>query len=253
MKRPTVKLSLIASTAGMVLLTAALFCTSISSLSAIDTNSDQIIENWLPSVERSKEMDTALSDLRVDFDSHVLASTAEQERTAEKAIDEGKARFFKAVDDYSVLASEEGEKFELRKIRDTASQLIEASGEMIAASQESRDEDAKQIISKEMAPRFAAIADSIDTIVAINKKGAASSGAEIQQLLMRALNLVCILCGVTLFLGLGTIVFAVAGIAKPISRIDYALSYEITCSTTAWSFLNLDHMTAALEPTLTVA
>ncbi|AIC26184.1 methyl-accepting chemotaxis protein [Rhizobium etli bv. mimosae str. IE4771] len=207
----------------MVLLTTALSWVSIGSLSAIDKNSDEIVDNWLPSVERSKEMDTALSDLRVAFNRHVLATTDDEERAAEKAIEDEKARFSRAVDEYGSLASEDDEKVELQKIRNTAGQLIEVAEKMIAASRLSQDEDAKQIISQEMAPRFAAIAQSIDTIVGINKEGAAYSGANIQHLLESAIDLVYVLCGIALLVGLGAIAFAIAGIANPIGRITAAM------------------------------
>lgn len=76
---------------------------------------------------------------------------------------------------------------------------------------------------QEMAPRFAAIVSSIDTIVGINRDGAASSGATIQQLLENALNLVYVLCGISILVGTSAVAFAVAGIANPISRITAAM------------------------------
>ncbi|MGV2114404.1 methyl-accepting chemotaxis protein [Agrobacterium salinitolerans] len=223
MKRPSVKLSLIGSAAGMVLLTAILAWVSIGSLSEIDANSDQIVDNWLPSVERSKEMDTALSELRVAFNNHVLATTGDEERAAEQVIEKEIAHFFGAIDDYAALGSESAERAELAKIKDIVAQLMSAGKKMVAASRESKDEDAKKIISDEMAPRFAAIAKSIDVIVGINKDGAARSGANIQSLLENTLNLVYLLCGIALLAGISAIVFAVAGIANPISRITAAM------------------------------
>ncbi|UXT20419.1 HAMP domain-containing protein [Agrobacterium tumefaciens] len=223
MKRPSIKLSLICSITGMVLTTTLLSWVSISSLSEIDVNSDQIVDNWMPSVEHSKEIDTALSDLRVAYNRHVLATTDEEERKAEEAIEGQKAHFSKAVDDYALLAGEAEEKVALAKIKDISAQLIEVGGKMIAASRLSQDEDAKQIISTEMAPRFAAIAKSIETIVGINKEGAHRSGETIQQLLENTIRLVTILCGVSVLAGFGVIAFAVLGIATPITRITSAM------------------------------
>ncbi|OAP36961.1 chemotaxis protein [Sinorhizobium glycinis] len=223
MKRPSVKLSLIGSAAGMVLITAVISWVSISSLSDIDVKSDDVVDNWMPSLERSKEMDTALSDLRVSFNRHVLASNDEEERAAEKAIEEEKVHLFKALDDYAALVSEADEQAELAKIKNAAGELIDAGGKMIEASRAGRDEDAKQVISKQMAPRFAEISKSIDTIVGINKEGAARAGANIQQLLENALRMIYVLCGIALLVGTGAIVFAVAGIANPIARITAAM------------------------------
>ncbi|APG87303.1 chemoreceptor McpA (plasmid) [Sinorhizobium americanum CCGM7] len=217
------KLSLIGSIAGMVLTATAISWVSISSLSGIDAKSDEIVDNRLPSVERSKEIDTALSDLRVAFNRHVLATTDDEEHAAETAIEEEKARFFKTIDNYAALVSEADEQTELAKIKNTASQLIDAGRRMIVASAAAKDDEAKQIISKEMAPRFSEIARSVDVVVGLNKEGAARSGAEIQKLLENTLKLVSILCAIAVFAGGCAIAFAVSGIANPITRITGAM------------------------------
>ncbi|TCN34037.1 methyl-accepting chemotaxis protein [Sinorhizobium americanum] len=223
MKRPSVKLSLIGSIAGMALTTTAISWVSISSLSGIDAKSDEIVDNRLPSVERSKEIDTALSDLRVAFNRHVLATTDDEEHAAEMAIEEEKARFFRAIDDYAALVTEADEQTELAKIKNTAGQLIDAGRRMIVASAAAKDDEAKQIISKEMAPRFSEIARSVDVVVGLNKEVAARSGAEIQKLLENTLKLVSILCAIAVFAGGGVIAFAVSGVANPITRITGAM------------------------------
>ncbi|ASY60501.1 methyl-accepting chemotaxis protein [Sinorhizobium sp. CCBAU 05631] len=216
------KLSLIGSIAGMVLTTAAISWVSISSLSDIDAKSDEIVDNWLPSVERSKEIDTALSDLKVAFNRHVLATTEDEEHAAETAIEAEKTRFFRSID-YAALVTGADEQTELAKIKNTASQLIHASRGMIVASAAAKDDEAKQIISKEMAPRFSDVAKSIDVIVGLNKEGAARSGAEIQKLLENTLKLISILCAAAVAAGAGVIALAVFGIANPITRITGAM------------------------------
>ncbi|MQW88704.1 HAMP domain-containing methyl-accepting chemotaxis protein [Sinorhizobium saheli] len=225
MKRPSVKLSLIGSIAGMVLTTAVISWVSISSLSGIDVKSDEIVDNWMPSVERAKEMDTALSDLRVSFNRHVLAANDQEEHDAEAAIAGEKTRFFKTVEEYATLVRAEDleEKAELDKIKGVAGQLAEVGGRMVTASASGNDEVAKLVIATEMAPRFAEIAKSIDRIVGINKEGAAAAGAEIQSLLENALKLISILCAAAILAGCGVIAFAVLGIANPITRITGAM------------------------------
>ncbi|MFK0206354.1 methyl-accepting chemotaxis protein [Agrobacterium sp. NPDC090283] len=223
MKRPSVKLSLIGSAAVMVLVTAILSWVSISSLSRIDAASNEIVDNWMPSVETSKDMDTALSDLRVAFNRNALTSTAEEEQAAENLVEEEKIRFSKAVDDYAKFVTEDGEKAELPKIRHDLDQLIEAGTRLTSAMAGGHRDEAKRIIASEMRPHFSEINKSIDTIVGINKEGAARSGAKIQQLLTSTLNLVYVLCGVSILLGIGGVTFAVTGIANPVTRITTAM------------------------------
>ncbi|MGZ2461679.1 chemotaxis protein CheW [Rhizobium anhuiense] len=62
-KRLGVKSSLIGIAAGLFLIAASLSWMSISSMSEFDTNNDEVIDHWLPSVERSKETDIPVIDL----------------------------------------------------------------------------------------------------------------------------------------------------------------------------------------------
>ncbi|QAB00910.1 methyl-accepting chemotaxis protein (plasmid) [Agrobacterium tumefaciens] len=223
MKRPSVKSSLIGIVAGMFLIAAILSWASISSMSEIDTNNDAVIDKWLPSVERSKEMDTALSDMRMAYMRHVLATNADEEVGATKAIADETARLDKALQHYSVLISEDGERVEYKKIRDAFEKYLAAGTRMVTASAASKDEEVKQIIAKEMVPLGTEMAKSIDIIVGINKEGAAKSGADNQARLEHSLNVIYILCAIALLAGAGAIFYAITGIANPITRITGAM------------------------------
>ncbi|API57696.1 methyl-accepting chemotaxis protein (plasmid) [Rhizobium leguminosarum] len=223
MKRPSVKSSLIGIVAGMFLIAAILSWISISSMSEIDTNNDEVIDNWLPSVARSKEMDTALSDMRIAYLKRVVATTTDEATAATKAIADERARFAKAIEDYSVLVSEDGERTELKKMRDAIEKYQAAGASMVALSEQGKDEDAKRIINGEMRALATKIKESIGVIVDINKAGAAKSGAANQALLEHSLNLIYILCAVALVAGAAAVFFAVTGIANPIQRITAAM------------------------------
>ncbi|WP_281039587.1 MULTISPECIES: methyl-accepting chemotaxis protein [unclassified Rhizobium] len=223
MKRPSLKFSLIGIVAGMFLLAASLSWVSISSIREIDTNSAEIVANWLPSVERSKEMDTALSDMRIAYMRHVLATNADEKAVANNLIADERARFAKVIDDYSALVSEGGEKAELKKIRDGIEKYHAAGARMVAASAEGKYDEAKGLISGKMRSTANEIANSIDIITGINKEGAARSGARNQALLEYSLNLVYILCAVALLAGTAAIAYSITGIANPITRITEAM------------------------------
>ncbi|MGO7136451.1 methyl-accepting chemotaxis protein [Rhizobium leguminosarum] len=223
MKRPSVKSSLIGIVAGLFLIAAILAWASISSMSQIDANSDDVINNWLPSVERSKEMDTALSDMRIAYIKRVLATTTDEKAAATKAIVDEKARFAKAVDDYSILVSEDGEKTELKKIRDAIEKYEATGASIVALWEQGKDEDAKQIVNGEMRALATEIKESIGVVVDINKAGAAKSGAENKALLAYSMNLIYILGAVALLTGGTAIFYAITGIANPIMRITGAM------------------------------
>ncbi|MFW8641927.1 hypothetical protein ACOJBO_00290 [Rhizobium beringeri] len=59
-------------------------------------------------------MDTALSDMRIAYLKRVVATTTDEATAATKAIADERARFAKAIEDYSVLVSEDGERTELK-------------------------------------------------------------------------------------------------------------------------------------------
>ncbi|KQW72466.1 HAMP domain-containing methyl-accepting chemotaxis protein [Ensifer sp. Root127] len=223
MRRPSVKMSLVGSVSGLVLLSVVMAGGSISSMSAIEASSREVTDNWMPSVERSKSMEAALTDLRVAYNARIMAGDKDEQQAAETRIQAEKARYRKALDDYAALVSEAQEEAELRKIESVTDELIDAGDKLLEAARDGLDASAKQTLTQEMAPRFESIDLSIEQIVGINNRGAASSSAAVKGQLEQSKVLIYVLSGISLAFGLAVGWLAISGIAGPISRITSAM------------------------------
>ncbi|MBW6424822.1 MCP four helix bundle domain-containing protein [Rhizobium sp. XQZ8] len=172
MSRPKIKTALLAAFATIGLLTVVLAGYAIERMGVLNANVKEVATDWLPSIQYSKEMDTALSDLRIAYRDHVLAIDDATEADAAKSVVTEKNRLIKAAADYETLISEPSERAVLKDIRDNISAFETSGRKMLDLSSQQEDEKAKLVLSNEMRPISAKIASLIDQIVEINRIGA---------------------------------------------------------------------------------
>ncbi|CAN7695594.1 methyl-accepting chemotaxis protein [Rhizobium leguminosarum] len=223
MKRPSIKLSLTGSIAGMIAATTIICWVSISSLSHIHAKSNAIVGNWMPGVDRSKQISIVFGDWRLAYRTYAMASGDDEKAKAAKGVSDSVAAFTRAVDSYAELVDsrETGERKKLlTKIRENAT-TYEAVGKKVLAADDS--EDAKKIMAKDLVPVATEIKQTVTDMTMLESAGAGAAGAEIQQLLNNALQLITILCAVAVLAGGGVIAFALLGIGNPITRITGAM------------------------------
>ncbi|TCM50791.1 methyl-accepting chemotaxis protein [Rhizobium sp. PP-F2F-G48] len=224
MKRPKLSTALIGTVIGLFAMTAILAGTSIHSMTSIDGNNDAIVDDWMPSVSRSKDIDIALGDLRIAYRDHVLATSDDEQSAAEQKIASSLDSVQKAIESYALLVKEPSEIADLAALKGSLETYITSGTQLVALSRANKDEDAKLLIaSPAMKGAALGIDTVIDKVVATNETGAAADGVENQHLIEDSINLAYILAALGVIFGVCAIAFVIAGIAKPIARITGAM------------------------------
>jgi methyl-accepting chemotaxis protein len=223
MSRPKIKTALLAAFATIGLLTVVLAGYAIERMGVLNANVKEVATDWLPSIQYSKDMDTALSDLRIAYRDHVLAIDDATESEAAKNVVTEKNRLLKAAADYETLVSEASERAILKDIRDNISALEASGKKMLDLSSHQEDEQAKMVINNEMRPMSAKIASLIDEIVEINRVGALKAYENSQTTYSNTIKLTLGAVVFCLLIVAGAVYFAFAGIAKPIENITEAM------------------------------
>nr|WP_298101094.1 methyl-accepting chemotaxis protein [uncultured Shinella sp.] len=226
MTRPKIKTALI-SIFILIGFSLALFSFyALDRLSFINGNVMEVSTDWLPSLQHSKEMDTALSDLIGAYSRHILAVTDADQQDAEKSIVEEQQRFQTELNAYdSLVAPGDPEKTITSDIRNLIDAYKKAGAEMLVLSRSGKDEDAKIAVNTKMAPIAATIAENIDRIVGINVDGSKKAYEDSQSAYDLTVNLTFIIIGtIGLFLA-GGIYFGWAQIARPIEKITGSMTH----------------------------
>ncbi|MFB9951452.1 methyl-accepting chemotaxis protein [Rhizobium puerariae] len=224
MKRPSVKFALIGAIAGLCALAAFLAYMSISAINSVAFSTREIVEDAMPGIAASKDLNTGLSDLQVAYANHIISIDATAIAAADKVIDARKATLEQDLAAYARLihgdAVEQGRYETLRKL------FVElaAQGDKVAElSRANINDKAKELYDKSFMPVVNRIGDVADEIEKINAEAAARSSANVEDMTARGLLLVYTVGAVVVGLGLAAILFAVTGIANPIVRITDAM------------------------------
>jgi methyl-accepting chemotaxis protein len=225
MKRPSIKVALAGLSCGMFLISTAVSLTAVTSMMQIDVNNDAIVDDLLPSVSRSKEVNIAMANVRIAYRNHVLSANEAEEKAAEKQIEAAGSAFKSALESYATLVQPDAteEQAKLQNLRDDFGNYVKTGEELLALSRAGKDEEAKKVLSEKMGP-FAKQTDEIlDGIVSIKEERAHQAGKTNQDMLESALHWIYALSGLAFLVGLAVIFFALTNIATPISRITGAM------------------------------
>ena len=223
MSRPKIKTALLTAFATIGLLTILLSAYVIERMGVLNTNVKEVATDWLPSVQYSQEMDTALSDLRVAYRDHILAVDDASEAEAASSVRKEHDRLLKAAADYESLVSEDSERAILNSIRDNISALEISGRKMLDLSKDQQDERAKLVLYNEMRPISEKTAALVDRIVEINRAGAVTAYEHSQATYSKTIALTLFAVAFCLLIVAAAIYFGFVGIAKPIETITAAM------------------------------
>ena len=222
MRRPSIKATLIGSYALLAAVMAGMGAFSLNSLANVNVAVGELATDWLPSVEKVKEMDTALASLRSAYRDHILAVDKESEDKANTEIAAQIERFRKSTKEYRDLASEPEEIAILDDIDVAIKSYMDGGAEMVKLSAAGKDDEAK--LALHGIRHFSAqVADDIDKIVARNINGSHAAYQDSQAAFSNTFWLMLGLITASVGLIIGLIVYVAAGIAAPINRITDAM------------------------------
>lgn len=206
------------------LMVAASSFASKYGLNEMGSKTDEITENWLPSVSNTRAANTALSDVKLAYARHLLSLTPFEKKAASKFISENTAIFENLLETQDGLAQTQAEKDILKKVRD-AFAAYQATGEaMLAASNKLETMKAGSIFKVDMRDTSEQVEKAITELLQSNLDGAQAavdqSHATQQQLL--ALNI--IVAAVSAVVVIAAIAYAMRGIAAPIKQITASMT-----------------------------
>ena len=192
-------------------LTALLLVTvgvSFWGLGNLRASTVEINTNWLPSVERVNQMNTATSDFRIAEFEHVLNTDEKAMAGIEKTMAEVIAGFEKDRTAYVKLISSDEE----RKLYDAFAaewkQYLQLHDQLLALSRKNETAKAKAVLDGESRKLFDSSSDKLQKLVTLNHDGALAEAANSEAVHAVARNTLVggAILSVVLAIGLATLV-----------------------------------------------
>ncbi|WP_117192159.1 HAMP domain-containing methyl-accepting chemotaxis protein [Rhizobium terrae] len=223
MSRLSIRSSLIAVFGAIAALIAVLAWAAISSLSNVAGNLNTISKDSLPSVQASKNIETAILGMTVAYMGHLTTTSDFGMETAEKLIAQQSDTLNKAIETYKPLISSDQERQFVDQITGGVEKYVVAGKKMLDFSRKASDARARVEMEK-MRITIQPVMEAVGKLVALNADAAAVESAKAEVTYSTALTTMEIILGIVSLLIVGAAVYVLTGIARPIQKITASMS-----------------------------
>jgi methyl-accepting chemotaxis protein len=208
----------------LLLLAALLGAYSLSRMGEIRLTSEDIADNWLPSVDYLGQAEGDVADMRAAELGHVLSTAPEKMTRYERIIESELASIDKLMKGYEKLATRADERKLLQEFDELLKQYVLDHGTALALSREGKKQEATAILLGTLEQQFNVVSDKLEQLVELNKKGsdAARQRADLVHESARV-GVLLILLG-TLVLGLLLALLLASLISRPLATAVQVVS-----------------------------
>ncbi|MCC2611730.1 methyl-accepting chemotaxis protein [Neorhizobium sp. Rsf11] len=223
MSRLSIRSSLIAVFGAIAALTAVLAWAAISSLSNVAGNLNTISGDSLPSVQASKNIETAILGMTIAYMGHLTTTSDFGMEAAEKLIAQQSDALKAALDTYRPLTSSDQEKQLVDQIEAGVQKYVQAGEKMLGFSRKASDARARVEMEK-MRITIQPVMEAVTQLVKTNTDAAGIETGKAEATYATALTTMYAILAVVFALIVGAAAYVMTGIARPIQRITASMS-----------------------------
>ncbi|MGB8292754.1 methyl-accepting chemotaxis protein [Rhizobium ruizarguesonis] len=223
MRRPSIKSSLLLIFSGVALLFGIVAYLAIDGLSKTNGSTEEIANNWLPSVQASRTINLNMANLRVAYRDHIIAQSEPEKKTREEAITVAEDTVRKSIDAYVALASSDRERQLISAIKENVESYIASKPQLLALSRENKTEEAGRYLGGGMRTYSDKLKELTTALVELNLSGS-KQAAELSRTTYASVKFYLFTAiGFAGLLVVGAIAFVLTGIANPITEITTSM------------------------------
>ncbi|NTA84519.1 hypothetical protein G6L13_29075 [Agrobacterium tumefaciens] len=157
MRRFRIKTTLSAIFLAVGVTIAALSAGSLNRLNAANEKLGEMVDHWMPSLEKVKDIEVRLGDIRTSYRTHILRPDKEGKAAALKLIAESVSLLDDDGNDFQMLATTTEERALLAEIRQNFDEWMIGGKEVLALSSAGRESDAAQMLRQSMMKKAEAL------------------------------------------------------------------------------------------------
>jgi methyl-accepting chemotaxis protein len=207
-----------------LLLSALMGAYTLSQMGEIRLTSEDIADNWLPSVDYLGQAEGDIADMRAAELGHVLSTQPEKMTRYERIIESELASIDKLMKGYEKLVTRSDERELLETFKRMLEQYVRDHRTALALSREGRKEEATGILLGSLEEQFNAVSDKLEQLVELNKKGSNEARKQADLVYDGARVGVLVILLSTLVMGLLLAFLLASIIARPLARAVQVVS-----------------------------
>ena len=202
----------------LVALLLIMSATAWVQLRALRADTEQIADNWLPSVQAVNAFDSDAALLRLNVLAHVQATDQNAKARLDKQIEDERTKLADMRKRYEKLISSPQEQKLYDEFAGMWTKYVEVNNRALDMSRNSDNASAADIMTNESGPMFLAMKAQLDKLVKLNAEGSAAAAAASADTYATARNIVLLVSVVALGLAIASAAWLIRSITAPLAR-----------------------------------
>ena len=203
----------------LVVVTAIAGGFALLQLAKINSNTEEMASNWLPSIQQIGDMQGQLNSLRRAEFQHVMAVTAEEKRTELERIKISQKQLAELGEKFQALLSSETETQAWSDYTKSLTRYFETDTKLLALSDigPAEAQASSEFLNGESQAAFQALFKSLDALMALNQQGADQAYRDAQSTYFASRTGVVMMVLLSMALAAGLGVWVTRQITRPIA------------------------------------
>ena len=202
----------------LVALLLIMSATAWVQLRELRAGTEQIADNWLPSVQAVNAFDSGAALLRLIVLDHVRATDQNAKARLDKQIEDERTKLADMRKRYEKLISSPQEQKLYDEFAGMWTKYVEVNNRALDMSRNSDNASAADIMTNESGPMFLAMKAQLDKLVKLNAEGSAAAAAASADTYATARNIVLLVSVVALGLAIASAAWLIRSITAPLAR-----------------------------------
>ena len=196
---------------------------SFNLMGRLNDKASDISTSWMPSIDTAREMDTTISNIRLNELGYLTAISSEGKESSLQYLQKEKEEMRALLAEYGEMIDKE-ERSYYEAAQKAWSEYDQADEKLIALAKQGRTEQARSILEGECVGLYNAVTSSFSDIIEYNTEGSDTETQESFSLYRTALIAQAAIMAATIIIGVYFSFIIIRGIKFPIFEIERAAS-----------------------------
>ncbi len=188
----------------------------------LNRGNTEITENWLPSVDLAREMDTTMSNIRLNELGYLASISQDGESASQQYLEKEISDMNQLFDAYSEVVASEEEQRLFDTVKEYWNQYSQRDSELMDIAKGGDKTKARTILEGECSQLYNSVSGAVNELITYNTEGSTAARVQSTSIYRTALIMLSIVMIVIIIIGIIFSIAVIRGIRIPIAEIQEA-------------------------------
>ncbi|RDL48412.1 Methyl-accepting chemotaxis protein I [Ensifer sp. M14] len=223
MRRFKIKTTLSAIFVGIALMVGTFAAYTLDRLRAVDDKVGEVANVWMPTLEKVKDIEVRLGDIRTAYRNHILQPEDAGKRAAVELIEQSVELLENDMLALQGFSTSDAQRILLRKIKESFGEYVSKGREVLVLSASGQEDKAAKWLREVMMERAEGLRNASAQLSKITKTASENAYIEVERDFSATFTVAIGSVAVLLVVVAGAVYFVATNVARPIERITLAM------------------------------